>query len=85
MILLSHQARCTAARVRYLRAKDAEGEEVAAGRHSWFLTEEAHMEAQVLLPAVVCCYQHKQHWCLASPEPAALQHRKPPQQQTHKL
>ncbi|MEQ2213519.1 hypothetical protein XENOCAPTIV_016354, partial [Xenoophorus captivus] len=32
-------------------AENAGGEEVATGRHSWFLKEEAHMEAQVLLPA----------------------------------
>lgn len=55
------------------------GEGVAAGRrHSWFLTEEAQMEAQVLLPAAVCCYHSSQHCCLASLGAAALQHSQTP-------
>lgn len=58
-----------------LRTEDARMERLAAGhRPSWFLTEEAQTEAQVLLPAAVCCYHRSQHCCLASPEAAALQH-----------
>lgn len=51
---------------------------VAGHRHSWFLTEEAQMEAQVLLPAAVYCYHSSQCCCLASPGAAALQHSHTP-------
>lgn len=62
--------------------KDARRGGVAAGhRHSWFLTEEAQMETQVLLPAAVC-YHRNQFCCLASPGTAVLQHAKT---HSHKL
>lgn len=53
-------------------------EVAAVCRHSWFLTEEAQMEVQVLLPAAVCCYHSSQHCCSDSPGAAAPQHSQTP-------
>lgn len=53
-------------------------EVAAVCRHSWFLTEEAQMEVQVLLPAAVCCYHSSQHCCSDSPGAAASQHSQTP-------